>query len=69
MRINKYVTAKMVAEAAGCSTIMVRKVWSGKRNSEKKKGEAVEVATMLLQDCIYRGIEKAKDLINKVQAD
>jgi len=66
---NKHVTVGMVAETVGCSKTMVHQVWSGYRRSEKKKGEAIEVATLLLNECIDTGIKKAKELIGAVQED
>lgn len=62
---NKYVTSTMVAEVACCSPEMVVKVWSGERSNATGTGENIEVATMYLNECIYQGMEKAKQIIGK----
>lgn len=63
---HKHVSVRMVAEAVGCSPCMVHQVWSGTRNSEKKKGESIEVATLILNECVETGIQKARELIGNV---
>ncbi|MCZ2141385.1 MAG: hypothetical protein LC096_08360 [Bacteroidia bacterium] len=63
----KHVTVGMVADTVGCSKTMVHQVWSGERRAEKKKGEAIEVATLLLNECVYEGIKKAREIIGVVQ--
>lgn len=62
---NEHVTAKMVAQVACCSTKMVLMVWKGQRNNMTETGENIEVATMYLNECIYRGMEKAQQIIGK----
>ena len=52
----------LVAEVVGCRPEYVNQVWRGSRRSEKKKGEAIEVATILLNECIETGIVKSENL-------
>ena len=66
--VNKHVSSSMVAEAVGCSTRMVTYVWNGDRRFEAKKGEAIEVATIILNECIATGMIKAKKIIGDVQS-
>ena len=53
----------MVAEVVCCSPEMVLKVWKGERKGSSEVGENIEVATIYLTECIYKGMQKAKELI------
>lgn len=64
---HKHLMPALVAEVVGCRPEYVNQVWRGSRRSEKKKGEAIEVATILLNECIETGIVNAKKIIGKVQ--
>lgn len=64
-KIKGHVSSAMVAEVVCCSPEMVLKVWKGERSNTSEIGENIEVSTMLLQECIYQGIQKAKELIGK----
>lgn len=66
---SKYITPTMIADVVGCHPNYVNQVWRGDRRSEQKKGEAIEVATLLLNECVFEGMKKAKEIIGVVQEE